>query len=183
MEDMTGSEVVPLSETASPSIADGERRKLDPRSVNLGRFVGRIVTACIAVSAGVAAFVLWTVASPPTWVELIILLSWLAIVGLNGCWLHVWPALSYRYASYTVNSEGIEVRRGVLWRKEISVPRSRVQHTDVRQGPVERRYGLGTLDIYTAGTDHAKVEVPGLEHGQALLIRNHLLPLEETDAV
>ena len=65
----------------------------------------------------------------------------------------------------------------------IHVPRSRVQHTDVSQGPVERRFGLGTLVIYTAGTDHAKVDLAGLEHGVALRLRDHLLPSGDTDAV
>ena len=45
-----------------------------------------------------------------------------------------------------------------------NVPRSRVQHTDVSQGPLERNHGLGTLVVYTAGTDHAKVELGGLDH-------------------
>ncbi len=63
------------------------------------------------------------------------------------------------------------------------MPRSRVQHTDVSQGPLERSHGLGTLVIYTAGTEHARVELGGLDHGTALLIRDHLLPREENDAV
>ena len=63
------------------------------------------------------------------------------------------------------------------------MPRSRVQHTDVSQGPLERGYGLGTLVIYTAGTDHAKVDLHGLDHATALAIRDHLLPREGGDAV
>jgi hypothetical protein len=58
-----------------------------------------------------------------------------------------------------------------------------VQHIDVTQGPIERRFELGTLVIYTAGTDHAKVALAGLEHGRALAIREHLLPSGAGDAV
>ena len=65
----------------------------------------------------------------------------------------------------------------------INVPRSRVQHTDVSQGPIARRFGLGKLAIYTAGTEHAMVELAGLEHGRAMRIREHLLPAEAGDAV
>ena len=64
-----------------------------------------------------------------------------------------------------------------------NVPRSRVQHTDVSQGPLERRYGVGTLVIHTAGTDDAVVTQRGLTHGTALAIRDHLLPREGPDAV
>ena len=44
------------------------------------------------------------------------------------------------------------------------MPRSRIQHTDVTQGPFERWLGLGTLVIYTAGTEHAAVPIEGLPH-------------------
>ncbi len=105
-----------------------------------------------------------------------------AAAGL--AWLaHQWPVVVHRHARYRVDTEGIEIKQGVVWRRVINVPRSRVQHIDVSQGPIERRYGLGTLVIYTAGTDHAKVELSGLEHGRALAIRAYLLPSGAGDAV
>jgi membrane protein YdbS with pleckstrin-like domain len=94
-----------------------------------------------------------------------------------------WPEVSYRHTFYRVDPERLEIRRGVWWRHTIIVPKSRVQHTDVSQGPLERRYGLGTLIVYTAGTDHAKVELPGLSHERAMRIRDHLLPSGGDDAV
>jgi membrane protein YdbS with pleckstrin-like domain len=107
-------------------------------------------------------------------------------IGIGGflVWMTVrWPEISYRHTFYRVDPHGIEIRRGVLWRRTISVPKSRVQHTDVSQGPLQRRYGLGTLVIYTAGTDHAKVELSGLSHARAMRIRDHLLPSGGDDAV
>lgn len=94
-----------------------------------------------------------------------------------------WPEVHHRHASYKVDGLGIEIRRGVLWRSVINVPRSRVQHTDVSQGPLERKHGLGTLAIHTAGTQHARVSLAGLDHATALRIRNHLLPREGGDGV
>jgi len=43
--------------------------------------------------------------------------------------------------------------------------------------------GYMGMHIYTAGTDHAKVALSGLEHGRALAIREHLLPSGAGDAV
>lgn len=107
------------------------------------------------------------------------------ILGTVACaWiLHRWPAVQYRHAAYRVDDQGIEIKAGVYWRRVITVPRSRVQHTDVAQGPLERRHGLGRLVIYTAGTEHSRVELPGLEHATALALRDHLLPREADDAV
>ena len=53
---------------------------------------------------------------------------------------------------YRVDADEIEIWSGVLWRQAVVVPRSRVQHIDVSQGPIERSYGLATLSIHTAGT-------------------------------
>ena len=105
-------------------------------------------------------------------------------VGGFLAWLsHRWPEIAYRHTFYRVDPQGIEIRRGVVWRRTINVPKSRVQHTDVSQGPLQRTYALGTLVVYTAGTDHAKVELPGLSHARAMRIRDHLLPSGGDDAV
>jgi hypothetical protein len=89
--------------------------------------------------------------------------------------------VEYRRFSYALAPERIEIRRGVLWRTLTSVPKSRVQHIDVAQGPLERRYGLATLSIYTAGTEYARVDLPGLTYARAVDIRDRLLPGRDRD--
>lgn len=173
--------------TASPPLADGVDRSLDPRIVPLERFTGWITVAVVAfasfvavVSSSIAALT----AGGVSWLAVPPLFSGWVLANAALAWLmYRWPAVSYRHASYRVDDRGIEIRRGVFWRRIINVPRSRVQHTDVSQGPLERRYGLGTLVVYTAGTDHARVALAGLEHGVAFRIREHLLPGEASDAV
>jgi membrane protein YdbS with pleckstrin-like domain len=164
-------------------IATGSARRLAPEYISvqraarwiavgiLGLLALPFVLLAVFASWGSGLLALWPVA------------AWLALVGLLGWWAHSWPPLAYRYASYVVGPEGIEIRRGVLWRLVINVPRSRVQHTDVSQGPLERSHELGTLVIYTAGTDDASVHLPGLPHALALRIRDHLLPRSGADVV
>jgi membrane protein YdbS with pleckstrin-like domain len=165
-------------------VADGQDHQLDPRVISLQRITGGISTAVIAVGSFVgiginllreydADGVRW-IALPAVWLVVVLLLAWQS---------YRWPPVAYEHTSYRVDDQGIEIRTGVYWRVVINVPRSRVQHIDVSQGPVERRYGLGTLVIYTAGTEHAKVNLEGLEHGRALRIREHLLPSGASDAV
>ena len=55
------------------------------------------------------------------------------------------------------------------------MPRSRVQHTDVEQGPLQRKYGVATLIVHTAGMEEAKVRLEGLTRGTALRIRDYLI--------
>ena len=130
-----------------------------------------------------AVAVLWLAADLPGLASLFLLPGWL-VATLAIAWLfHAWPAVHYRHVSYVLDAEGIEIRTGVWWRQVISVPRSRVQHIDVSQGPMERSYGLGRLVVYTAGTNHSRVELAGLSHAVALALRNYLLPRGSDDAV
>jgi hypothetical protein len=172
-------------DTQTPaSIADGEPRALDPRSIQVQRLAGWIFTAIIgAISLVAMGIVVLTADDIPAWLRRLLPFLWLVVTILLAWHAHRWPVLAYRHTSYRVDALGIEIRRGVFWRAAIHVPRSRVQHTDVSQGPLERRYGLGTFVIYTAGTDHAKVELSGLEHGVALRLREHFLPSGDADAV
>ena len=173
----------PDAPSAMPAIADGVERQLDPRFVALERLVGWIFYGTLASGLLVVLALGVFLAPLLAWVKVGLGLAW-AAVALGFAWLaHRWPEVAHRHASYKVDEQGIEIRRGVLWRKVINVPRSRVQHTDVSQGPLERSHGLGTLAVYTAGTDYARVGLRGLDHRTALAIRDHLLPREGGDAV
>jgi hypothetical protein len=166
------------------NIVDGEQHQLDPRVIPLEQVTGVILLVVIAFWSFAGLLVGMLVGDSLTVpVRIGFLLLWTVLVGL-GAWHAVrWPARAYARTSYLVDEQGIEIRRGVYWRVVINVPKSRVQHIDVTQGPIDRRFELGTLVIYTAGTDHAKVALSGLEHGRALAIREHLLPSGAGDAV
>lgn len=96
-----------------------------------------------------------------------------AIVGLTFAW--VWPPIAYRHLRFGVDETGIAIESGVLWRSRVALPRVRIQHSDVSQGPLDRRYGIGTLKLYTAGSRHVRIELPGLNHEEALALRDALL--------
>lgn len=165
------------------SIADGVEHALDPRYVPLQRVVGWIVCATLSLPLLAVALGLVLGLRPPLWVAAAIFALWSAIFGGLAWLARYWPDIEHRHAAYKVDAAGIEIRHGVVWRSVVNVARSRVQHTDVSQGPLERRYGLAGLLIYTAGTDHAEVALRGLDHATALRIRDHLLAGGGDDAV
>jgi membrane protein YdbS with pleckstrin-like domain len=169
----------PVPAAEPPSIPQAPTYEaLDPRYIVLQRDVGRITTAVLSPALLIAAFVVLT---PRRWMWALLL--WIVATALLAWFFHRWPAIEYRRRGYRLDADGIEIKAGVAWRRVMNVPRSRVQHTDVAQGPLERRHGLGRLIIYTAGTDHARVELPGLAHRDALQIRDRLLPTTSSDAV
>lgn len=163
---------------------DGDQvRRLDPRVIPLDRIVGGIVTAVVSGILLVGVGIVWVVKPMPAWAALLMAGAWVTVTAVFAVVSYRWPALSYRHTSYTVDATGIEIRRGVYWRTVVAVPRSRVQHIDVSQGPLERSYGLSTLVIYTAGTEHSQVGLAGLDHQTALALRDRLLPTGADDAI
>jgi membrane protein YdbS with pleckstrin-like domain len=63
----------------------------------------------------------------------------------------------------------------VWWRREIFVPRARIQHTEVNQGPLDRRWGMASLSLHTAGTRLENIVLPGLTRAIAERLRDELL--------
>jgi membrane protein YdbS with pleckstrin-like domain len=156
-------------------MADVSRQRLDPRSVTAGRLGGWTFTlAMLLVAGGSGVAALIGTGAP--------LVSWigsgavaLLIFGVLAAASHFGPAVRYRSTWVRLDEDGLEYEHGRLWRHQISVPRSRIQHTDVTQGPYERRFGLATLVVYTAGTENASIAIEGLSHETALAVRDALL--------
>ena len=107
------------------------------------------------------------------WQRLLVMgLAWLAFGALG-------TTAGYRRwlsTAWKLDDTGLHLRRGRLWRKEVLVPRSRVQHLDIERGPVERRYGLATLIVHTAGTRQHALRLAGLPDADAVALRDALVP-------
>ena len=179
-------EASPPSDAATPPQPSWQR--LDPRAIQLHRTIGWIVSASILfvyslLTAVMTLAVLLKDDDIPSWLPIVLWALWPALAASLGWLAHRFPELHYRYTTWRLDDVGLTIRTGVVWRKEISVARSRVQHIDVSQGPMERRFGLATLSVYTAGTEHSQVALDGLEHGVALAARDSLLPASDVDAV
>lgn len=164
----------------TPSAAPGAGppegdQALDPASVTAARLTGALGLAA-GTLAGLVAVLAAAVATPlgglPA-VGLAAAVLMLSAAGAVACCL--WPAVRYRHTSYRLDAHGVTIRRGVVWRTVTSVPTSRVQHTDVLRGPVERYFDLATLIIHTAGTRNASVVLSGLGHRAALALRDRLM--------
>lgn len=137
---------------------------VDPAIVAVWRWHGTFTALTFTVLSAVFSLpfpLLWPL--PP-----LVLIAGLAFARM-------WPPVAYRHLRYGIDETGIAIESGVLWRSRVALPRVRIQHTDVSQGPLERRYGIGTLKLYTAGSRHVRIELPGLNHEEALALRDALL--------
>ena len=163
-------------EADAASQPETDWQRLDPRKIDLDRDVGWIVTIVLSLGWLMLIGVLSLSDDFPASVWWIVVALWAPFTVAIAVLSFQWPPLEYRYSRYRIDDELIEIERGVVFRKSIAVPRSRVQHLDVSQGPLMRRYGLGQLAIYTAGTEHSEVSLPGLAFEQAQSLRDRLLP-------
>ena len=81
------------------------------------------------------------------------------------------PARKYRHWGYAMGTDRLRIVRGYMFYRDTVVPFGRIQHIDVEQGPIDRRYGLATLTVHTAGNHNSTVALPGLLHAEALEMR------------
>lgn len=173
-------------DSPDPSIvglADGSLRMLDPDWPKVDALSWWITAAIACVVAVIGLLITWLTDEVDATMMAVLVTACAALIILLvlGAWR--WPRLAYRHTHYIVSPQGIEIRRGVIWRSVTNVPRSRIQHTDVTQGPIMRRYNLATLVMHTAGTQYAIVTLPGLSHEVAIRLRDFLIRGSETDAV
>lgn len=112
---------------------------------------------------------------------------WLAVpvAALAGALAGAWIAVRrHRRTRWRLDEQGFAVRRGNWWQSETHVPISRVQHLDLKRGPLERSARLSTLVVHTAGTRMAAVSVSGLDADDAERLRERLATqLDHDDAL
>ncbi|MCX3060433.1 PH domain-containing protein [Streptomyces beihaiensis] len=82
---------------------------------------------------------------------------------------------SWRYAE---RADDLLISRGVLWREETIVPYGRMQLVEVTSGPLERKYGLASLQLHTAAAA-TDATIPGLAPAEAERLRDRLTELGE----
>ncbi len=148
--------------------------KLSPKSITVARIIFGIFSI-IPVIVGIVAVI-----NSGNWYPLLIMLVVSILFFLFGFF---WSKKQYQYCRWWMSEEGLYIQKGVFWRKRVLVPQNRVQHTDVAQGPLERRFNLAKLIVHTAGTRDASVTLGGIELETANSLRDQLIDQDQADAV
>jgi len=142
---------------------------------SFGGFILALFIACIAVGTHIAVRVIAREQEPAQALAAVLQSSgyiWLPLLGLlTGAWLG-WRR--YRLIFWRLDNQAFCVRRGYLWYSESRVPVSRVQHLDLRRGPLQRVFGLANLVVHTAGTRMNTVSINGLLLDTAQRLRDRL---------
>jgi uncharacterized protein len=156
--------------------------ELDPRVIQVDVVGGVIFTALLAVGALVGLAILWVAQGFGIIWYTVAGCAFIGLFGLSVLSL-TWPRIEYKNYRWRLDDQSLEVHRGVWFKHRISVPLGRVQHADVAQGPLLRKFGLGTLVINTAGTSNAQIEISGLAHEVAIKLRDRLVQQTQSRVV
>lgn len=107
----------------------------------------------------------------PWWIVVVLTASGLVELAVST-W--VLPPLRWRNWRYEIRDEEIELRRGFIMVKRTLVPMVRIQHVDMKQGPVMRRFGVASIAFSTAAGEHV---IPGLSLETAEAVRDRIMEL------
>ncbi len=94
-----------------------------------------------------------------------------------------WIVLRGRFRSwrYLERADDLVVRHGLLFRQVTVVPYGRMQFIDVSAGPIDRIFGLATVQLHTAAAA-SDARIPGLVQEEADRLRDRLASLGEAQA-
>jgi len=80
---------------------------------------------------------------------------------------------SWKRHGYTVTTDGLLLRRGVVWRKLAVFPLARLQGVSLSQGPIDRAQGVSGAQVHTVPGPITGL-LSGLERADALALLNEV---------
>lgn len=148
-----------------------EWRPVSPKLITVELIVrwswSLIVVAGLAVGLALQGHWLW-------WLGI-------ALVLVNAVWRSFVTVRAVRAWGYAERDQDLLVRHGLLVRRLSIVPYARMQFVDVTAGPLERAFGLATVQLHTAAAA-SDARIPGLPPAEAARLRDRLTALGEDRA-
>lgn len=105
----------------------------------------------------------------------------LLVVAAVFVWSWVLIGRNQRSWKYAEREDELLVSHGIMFRELVVVPYGRMQFVDVAAGPLERAYGIATVELHTA-TPATDAKIPGLHPDEAGRLRDRLSTLGQAQA-
>jgi membrane protein YdbS with pleckstrin-like domain len=106
---------------------------------------------------------------------------WVLLVAAGFAWSWTLIGRNQRSWKYAEREDELLVSHGVMFRQLVVVPYGRMQFVDVAAGPLERSYGIATVELHTA-TPATDAKIPGLHPDEASRLRDRLSALGQAQA-
>ncbi len=161
---------IPLDQL--PSVTELEWQALDP-AYKKRLLVDRMIT--IAVMTALVVFSAVFPKFPPFIFP--ILGSGVLIASIV---MLIWPFIVVPRSGYVVRDKDIVYKTGVFYRSVTAIPFNRIQHVETSSSPLDRRFDLASLKLFTAGGTGGDLKIDGLNAERAEQLR--ALVLEKAGA-
>jgi membrane protein YdbS with pleckstrin-like domain len=142
-------------------------QELDPKYKRLRQVQSALLLLVVAVPLTLVTIAAEIPALPAT----IIGSQWLIILIVSLAW----PIIAFPKRGYVVRDKDILFRRGIVWRSVTAIPFNRIQHVETSNTPLDRKYGLATLQLFTAGGSSGDLKIDGLATSVAEQLRIYIL--------
>ena len=129
------------------------------------------IVALITLLALAAAGTVVLLAAAPWWLAVLVPGA-VAMLGLAAAGI-TYAAFSQQ--GWLLREHDLSHRHGILLRRQVTVPLSRVQHTSVAAGPIDRLLGLSKLQVFTASGGSADLVIAGLKATDAVRLRERVV--------
>ncbi|MBK7822481.1 MAG: PH domain-containing protein [Tessaracoccus sp.] len=161
-----------MTDTAGPTPLDDlfappgvAWRRLHPNYLRMKLWLIPI-TWTILFGIGVAALYLFGPSWSP-WLLAAVAVPWIV-------WRMVRAPRVFRRWGYAERDEDVYLTSG-LWRRHLQcVPYGRMQLVEVHSGPIDRRFGLASVEMVTSSTS-GTITIPGLAADDAAALRDRLI--------
>ncbi len=105
-----------------------------------------------------------------------IALPWMIISAFAfGALMFVYLILAFPKKGYAVREHDLHYTSGLIFQMHVCQPILRIQHIEIKRGPFERKAGLASLLVYSAGGVQHTFAIPGLPHDTAIKLRSYIL--------
>lgn len=105
---------------------------------------------------------------------IVLVLAWAGILAVAVILL-AWPGIAVPRRGYVVRDRDIVFRSGVVWRSVTAIPYNRIQHVETSNTPLDRKFGVASLQLFTAGGSGGDLKIGGLAADVAERLRVHVL--------
>ena len=134
---------------------DGYHRAFKPAPGYLS--YRKLVFWIVAILIDLALLVGWVaILIAEWWVGLLLFVPFLLISIVPDIFGYVAVHLGYDTAWYVMTDRSIRIRRGVWILHETTITFENVQNVSVKQGPLQRHFGIADVTIETAGAGSAQ---------------------------
>lgn len=169
----------PVTTDALPDARQLETNPLSPKYRTLNLAIVTVVFSVLCIVATIVRFQQFVPVADGLEKAYPFVMVVLVFLGTTSFLYHLFADPLIRFA---VREQDLILQKGLIFRAVVCQPILRVQHIELKRGPLDRMAGMAKLQVYSAGGSAHTFEIPGLPVERARQLRQFILDHKDLDA-